>query len=87
MEFRLEQNYPNPFNPSTTISFNIPTDGFVNLKVFDIMGNQVAELLNKETKAGLHSVEFDASGLASGTYFCKLQAGSNIKVQKMLLLK
>lgn len=87
MEFRLEQNYPNPFNPSTTISFNIPTDGFVNLQVFDIMGNQIAELLNKETKAGLHSIEFDASGLASGTYFYKLQAGGNIEVQKMLLLK
>jgi len=87
IKFSLEQNYPNPFNPSTTINFNIPTDGFVSLKVFDIMGNQVAELLGKETKAGFHSIEFDASQLASGTYFYRLQAGNNIKVQKMLLLK
>ncbi|MDY0081631.1 MAG: T9SS type A sorting domain-containing protein [Ignavibacteriaceae bacterium] len=86
-KFSLEQNYPNPFNPSTTISFNIPTDGLVSLKVFDIMGNQVAELLNKETTAGFYSIKFDASQLASGTYFYKLQSGSNVEVQKMLLLK
>ena len=87
VEFLLEQNYPNPFNPSTKINFSIPVSEFVTLKVFDVMGNEVAVLLNEEKSVGLHSIEFNASYLASGTYFYKLQAGSNIEVRKMLLLK
>jgi hypothetical protein len=85
--FSLEQNYPNPFNPSTTIKFSIPATEFVNLKVYDVMGNVVAELINEEKSAGSHSVEFNASNLASGTYFYKLQAGNMNEVRKMLLLK
>jgi Secretion system C-terminal sorting domain len=85
--FRLEQNYPNPFNPTTTINFSIPDNELVNLKVYDVMGNEVAFLLNEEKEAGNHSIEFNASSLASGTYFYKLQAGKNIETRKMLLLK
>jgi len=87
LEFKLEQNYPNPFNPSTTIKFNIPEQEFVTLKIYDVMGNEVAVLLNEEKEAGSHSIEFDASRIASGTYFYKLQAGNNIETRKMILLK
>ena len=87
VSFSLEQNYPNPFNPSTTIRFGLPEKEFVSLKIYDVMGNEVAILMNEEKPAGSHSVEFDASGLASGTYFYKLQAGSNITTRKMILLK
>jgi hypothetical protein len=85
--FSLEQNYPNPFNPATTIKFNLPAKEFVSLKIYDLLGDEVAELLNEEKPAGSHSIEFDASGMASGTYFYKLQAGSNITTRKMILLK
>jgi Zn-dependent metalloprotease len=85
--FSLEQNYPNPFNPATTIKFNLPAKEFVTLKIYDLLGDEVAELLNEEKPAGSHSIEFDASGMASGTYFYKLQAGSNITTRKMILLK
>ena len=87
LEFKLEQNYPNPFNPSTTIRFTLPEKEFVTLKIYDVMGNEVAVLLNEEKETGSHSIEFDASRLASGTYFYKLQAGDNIETRKMILLK
>jgi len=87
MEFNLEQNYPNPFNPSTTIKFNIPEQEFVSLKIYDVMGNEVEVLLNEDKQAGSHNIEFDASRLASGTYFYKLQAGSYVDIKKMVLLK
>ena len=85
--FELGQNYPNPFNPSTTISFSIPGTELVHLNVYDVMGNEVATLINEEKSAGTYSVEFDASGFASGTYFYRLQAGDNFKISKMILLK
>ena len=85
--FTLYQNYPNPFNPSTTITFTIAQKEFVTMKIYDVVGNEVAVLLNEEKPAGSHTVEFDASKLASGTYFYKLQAGNNIETQKMLLLR
>jgi hypothetical protein len=87
LEFKLEQNYPNPFNPSTTIRFTLPEKEFVTLKIYDVMGDEVAVLLNEEKETGAHSTEFDASRLASGTYFYKLQAGNNIETRKMILLK
>lgn len=87
IKFSLEQNYPNPFNPSTTIKYLIPSSEFVTLKVYDILGNEMVELINEEKPAGSYSFEFDASNLASGTYFYKLQAGINTEVRKMLLLK
>lgn len=85
--FTLYQNYPNPFNPSTTITFIISQKEFVTMKIYDIVGNEIAVLLSEEKPAGSHSIEFNASRLASGTYIYKLQAGNNIQTRKMLLLK
>ncbi len=85
--FKLEQNYPNPFNPSTTISWQLPVDAFVSLKVYDVLGNEVASLVNEEKPAGIYEVEFDASTLSSGTYFYRLEAGSFVQTRKMILLK
>ncbi len=85
--FNLEQNYPNPFNPSTTISYTIPNESQVSLVVYDIMGKQVAELVNNKQPAGDYNVNFDAASMASGTYFYKLTAGEFISVKKMILLK
>jgi hypothetical protein len=86
-DFILYQNYPNPFNPITTIKFSTTHRSHIILKVYDVLGNEIAELLNEERSAGTYSVEFDASMLASGTYFYKLQVGVNTEVRKMLLLK
>lgn len=95
--FALEQNYPNPFNPTTDIEFQIPTNGFVSLKVYDVLGKEVTTLVNNELEAGRHSVNFDASNLSngvsskggytSGVYFYALKAGRFIQTNKMLLLK
>ena len=85
--FELSQNYPNPFNPSTTISYTVPAETQVSLVVYDIMGKEVAKLVNERQAAGNHQVEFDASSLSSGTYFYKLTAGEFISVKKMVLLK
>jgi hypothetical protein len=86
-QFSLNQNYPNPFNPSTTISYSIPTSEFVTLKVFDVLGNEVATFANEEKTSGSYEVEFDASGLASGIYFYQLKAGSFVETKRMVLLK
>jgi photosystem II stability/assembly factor-like uncharacterized protein len=86
-QFILEQNYPNPFNPSTTIRFQVPSSSFVNLKVYDVLGNEVATLVNEEKLAGSYEVNFDAKGLSSGIYFYTLNAGSVIETKKMILLK
>lgn len=86
-DFNLCQNYPNPFNPYTLISFSIPSKNQVVLKVFDLLGKEVAALINEERPAGSYTVEFNASNLSSGIYFYRLQAGSYIETKKMLLLK
>jgi len=94
-EFALEQNYPNPFNPSTKIKYTIPNvetrrDAslqMVTLKVFDVLGNVVATLVNEEKPAGSYELDFNASQLSSGIYFYKLQAGSFVETMKMILLK
>jgi hypothetical protein len=83
----LEQNYPNPFNPSTTINFELPKTSHVTLTVFDVLGRQVSVLVNERKEAGVHEVNFDASGLASGVYFYRLQAGDFVQSKKFLLLK
>ena len=90
--FTLEQNYPNPFNPSTTISFSIPSSAFTSLKVFDIIGNEVATLVNEEKSAGTYEVLFNSHSdegrnMTSGTYFYRLSAGSFSEVKKMILIK
>lgn len=85
--FELSQNYPNPFNPSTVISYQLPVSGFVTLKVFDMLGNEVATLVNQEKSAGGYEMTFDAAGLTSGVYFYRLQAGNYVETKKMLLVK
>ena len=87
VEYNLAQNFPNPFNPSTTIRYQIPKDGIVTLKVYDILGSEVATLVNEEKVAGKYEVNFNASSLASGVYIYKIQAGSFINSKKMILLK
>jgi len=87
LTFSLEQNYPNPFNPSTIISYGIPVKSKVVLKVFDVLGKEVATLLNEEKPAGQYSIEFNAKDLPSGIYFYKLQAGSFVETKKMILIK
>jgi len=86
-KFSLEQNYPNPFNPATTIAYSIPKESQVSLKIYDVMGREVVEVVNGRQSAGSYNVEFDASSLASGTYLYKLTAGEFISVKKMVLLK
>lgn len=85
--FKLEQNYPNPFNPSTKIEFSIPASSQVELKVFNILGQEVATLVNESLKAGNHAVTFDASRLATGVYLYRISAGTFVSTKKMLLLK
>jgi uncharacterized delta-60 repeat protein len=86
-QFVLEQNYPNPYNPTTTIRYSIPQTDFVSLKVFDIIGNEVATLANEEKTAGNHEVSFNASTLSSGIYFYRLRAGAFVKTKKMIFMK
>jgi hypothetical protein len=85
--FNLSQNYPNPFNPSTTIEFSIPEESFVELKVFDVLGNEVALLANDSYPAGTYRTDFSNTNLTSGTYFYRLEAGNFVKIKKMLLLR
>jgi hypothetical protein len=86
-EFMLCQNYPNPFNPETTIRYHLPTDGLVNLTVYDIAGKLVSEMVDGWRHAGVHEVTFDASDLASGIYFYRIEAGDFNAVRKMVLIK
>lgn len=86
-EFALNQNYPNPFNPSTTISFSVPVSGYVSLAIFNLLGEKVAEPINKVIDAGNYTVDFDASCLSSGLYFYTLKAGEYTAVKKMVLTK
>jgi len=87
LKFQLSQNYPNPFNPSTAIKFTIAKAGNVTLKVFNVLGQQVSTLINKEMSTGNYNFNFDASALSSGIYFYTLHAGNNIATKKMVLLK
>ncbi|MBT8380687.1 MAG: T9SS type A sorting domain-containing protein [Ignavibacteria bacterium] len=83
----LEQNYPNPFNPNTTIKYQIPELSFTTIKVYDVLGNEVATLINEELSAGEYENEFDATDLTSGIYFYQLLTGEFIQTKKMVLLK
>jgi hypothetical protein len=95
LKFALEQNYPNPFNPTTVINYQLPVNGFVTLKVYDVLGKEVATLVNEFKEAGYYEVSFDATHLSSGVYFYKLvvsssnplQAGSFVTTKKMLLAR
>ncbi len=85
--YSLYQNYPNPFNPSTTIRYSLPKSGFVQLKVYDVLGREVASLVNKEQTSRNYKVEFNASNLTSGIYFYRLQSGSFTETKKLILLR
>jgi hypothetical protein len=86
--FALEQNYPNPFNPSTDIKFQLPIQSYVTIKVYDLLGKEIVALMNNEKKdAGYYDVKFDASNLASGLYFYKIEAGTFTDTKKMVLVK
>ena len=87
IDYMLEQNYPNPFNPSTTIRYQLPQDGMVTLKVYDLLGSEVATLVNEQKTSGRYEVNFDASRLASGVYIYKITSGSYVSSKKMLLVK
>ena len=86
-EFALGQNYPNPFNPSTTINYDLPSSNFVTLKIYDLVGKEVATLVNEKLDAGRYSATFNGSNLASGMYFYKISAGEFTFVRKMVLIK
>lgn len=85
--FSLEQNYPNPFNPTTNIEYSIPKQAHVTLKVYDVLGNEVATLVNRELSAGVYNSKFDGSKLSSGIYFYTLSADNFIETKKLLLVK
>ena len=86
-KFVLHQNYPNPFNPTTTIDYQIPNSGLVILKVYDLLGKEVATVVNEIKNVGKHTVTFNASSLPSGTYFYRIEVGDYMDVKKMILLK
>jgi photosystem II stability/assembly factor-like uncharacterized protein len=85
--FKLEQNYPNPFNPNTTINYQIPQLTFVTLKVYDVLGNEIAVLVSEEKPAGIYRVEFNGTGLPSGVYYYQLRVANFIYTRKLVLLK
>jgi hypothetical protein len=86
-KFELSQNYPNPFNPSTQIEYSIPRDGYVSLKIYNALGQQVADLVDGIVKAGNHQVTFNAANLSSGVYYYRIKTGNNVLVKKMMVLK
>ena len=86
-DYKLNQNYPNPFNPSTKISFNIPKDGFVEMRIYDISGREVATLINQRLSAGAFETNFNAQNISSGIYFIRLKADNFIDTKKMIVMK
>jgi len=85
--FLLEQNYPNPFNPFKKIKYSVPADGFVNIAIFNVLGEKVANLVNSLQKAGSYEVTFDATKFASGMYIYRMGSGDFVSVKKMMILK
>ena len=86
-KFALSQNYPNPFNPGTTISYSVPSQSRVTLRIFDVLGREVSILINKEQPAGNYNVDFNGSELTSGVYFYRLYAGAFVETKKMVFMK
>jgi hypothetical protein len=85
--FILSQNFPNPFNPATTISYSIPQMGFVTIKVFDVLGNEIATLVNEQKAVGDYKINFNANKYASGVYFYQLKTHNIVLTKKMVLLR
>ncbi|MBK7380039.1 MAG: T9SS type A sorting domain-containing protein [Ignavibacteriales bacterium] len=86
-EFLLEQNFPNPFNPGTKISWQSPAGSWQTLKIYDVLGNEIATLVNEYREAGSYEINFDASSFSSGVYYYQLKAGNFIETRKMILLR
>jgi hypothetical protein len=86
-EYKLSQNYPNPFNPSTMISYELPKSGLISIKVYDVLGKEIATLVNEVKNAGKYTVEFDGMTFSSGTYFYRLESNGTIMTKKMMLIK
>jgi len=86
-KFELSQNYPNPFNPTTNIKFALPEAGNVKLAVYNLLGQKVADLVNRSMEAGFHNITFNGSNLTSGIYIYRLEAGNNVMIRKMQLVK
>jgi len=86
-KYELYQNFPNPFNPSTTINFGVPNSSFVSLKIYDLLGREVATLVKEKLSPGKYSIDFDGTNFASGVYFYKIIAGEFEQVRKMVLMK
>jgi hypothetical protein len=87
LSFELEQNFPNPFNPSTVLKYHLPSNALVSLKIFDVLGREVAVLVNAKQNAGRYEITFDAGNLSGGTFFYRLQAGEDVRIRKMILLR
>jgi hypothetical protein len=87
LSYSLQQNYPNPFNPVTKISYDIPKSGFVTVKIFDILGKEIATLVNENKNPGRYIVDFDGTSFASGTYFYRLESNGFVATKKMILIK
>ena len=83
----MSQNYPNPFNPVTNIKFDIPKQGHVTLKIYDVLGKEVANLVNEVKVPGSYVINFNGNNLASGVYYYRIEAGSFVEVKKMILIK
>jgi hypothetical protein len=86
-KYELAQNYPNPFNPSTSISFALPKDGFVNLKIYDLLGREIKTLVNEFKKANIYNIDFNASNFSSGIYYYKINVGEYTDIKKMMYIK
>jgi len=86
-DFILYQNYPNPFNPSTKIKYSVPSSEIVQIKVYDVLGNEITTLVNEVKLAGIYEVEWDASKFTSGVYFYQLRTGNFVKTKKLILLR
>jgi hypothetical protein len=87
MNYTLSQNHPNPFNPTTKISYSIPQSGYVNLKVYDALGNLVKELVSEQKEAGYFDVQFDGSNLSSGIYYYQIKVGNFTDTKKLVIMK
>lgn len=87
MKYELSQNYPNPFNPSTSIRFSLAESSFINLTIFNSLDEKIEELVNEVKEPGIHTTEFNAKDLPSGTYIYRLQASNFTQIKKMILVK
>jgi flagellar hook assembly protein FlgD len=87
LTFYVKQNYPNPFNPSTNITYGVPKESFVSVKVYNILGQEIATIFEGHQNAGVHTFSFNGAELASGVYLYRVQAGNSVETRRMVLMK